>query len=236
MDLKLAGFPRDRVLAIVVSLLAETLVRVGNDEYARSNRSYGLTTLRGRHVEFLRGGRARLRFRGKSGLEHTREIDDAGLVKLVRACQELPGQALFQYVDDDGTVQPVDSTDVNDYLRRAMGEAFTAKDFRTWGGTLLAFRELARTPLPPPSRTGAPSARALAEARTAVVRTVSGVLGNTPSVCRKAYIDPEVFAGWEAGALATAADGARGERQWEAAALRFLAAQRRAARRARGRR
>ena len=135
VDLKLAGFPRDRVLAIVVSLLAETLVRVGNDEYARSNRSYGLTTLRGRHVEFLRGGRARLRFRGKSGLEHTREIDDAGLVKLVRACQELPGQALFQYVDDDGTVQPVDSSDVNDYLRRAMGDDFTAKDFRTWGGS-----------------------------------------------------------------------------------------------------
>ena len=235
-DLGQRGFPRSKVLAIVVSLLAETLVRVGNDEYARSNRSFGLTTLRGRHVEFLRGGRARLRFRGKSGLEQTREIDDAGLVKLVRACHELPGQALFQYVDDDGTVAPVDSSDVNDYLRDAMGETFTAKDFRTWGGTLRAFRELARTPLPPPTRTGAPSARALAEARASVVRTVAEVLGNTPSVCRKAYIDPQVFAGWESGALAKVANGARGDRQWEAAALRFLAAQRRAARRVRGRR
>ena len=117
-----------------------------------------------------------------------------------------------------------------------MGETFTAKDFRTWGGTLRAFRELARTPLPPPTRTGAPSARALAEARASVVRTVAEVLGNTPSVCRKAYIDPQVFAGWESGALAKVANGARGDRQWEAAALRFLAAQRRAARRVRGRR
>src|SRR5687768_15687828 len=152
-DLKLPGYPRDKVLAIVVSLLAHTLVRVGNDEYARSNRSYGLTTLRERHVEFLRGGRARLRFRGKSGLEHERVVDDAGLVRRVRALHELPGQALFQYVDDSGEAQPVASSDVNDYLRAAMGEAFTAKDFRTWGGTLLAFRQLAATP-PPLGRRG----------------------------------------------------------------------------------
>src|SRR5688572_2885512 len=146
-DLRLPGFPRDKVLAIVVSLLAETMVRVGNDEYARTNRSYGLTTLRGRHVEFLRGGRARLRFRGKSGLDHERVIDDAALVRLVRAIQELPGQALFQYVDDaSGSVVPVASSDVNDYLRAAMGADFTAKDFRTWGGTLLAFRRLAELP------------------------------------------------------------------------------------------
>jgi DNA topoisomerase IB len=225
-DLKAPGFPRDKVLAIVVSLLAETLLRVGNDEYARSNRSYGLTTLRGRHVEFLRGGRARLRFRGKSGQEHERTIDDAGLVKLVRACQELPGQALFQYVDDDGSVQPVASSDVNDYLRSAMGEAFTAKDFRTWGGTLLAFRRLAAMP-PPAARRRAATERARAAARADVLRDVAAVLGNTPAVCRKAYVDPHVFAGWESGALAAAAEGARGERQWEGAALRFLAAQRR---------
>ncbi len=156
-DLKRPGFPREKVLAIVVSVLAETLVRVGNDEYARSNRSYGLTTLKGRHVEFLRGGRARLRFRGKSGLEHDLEIDDARLVKLVRGCQELPGQALFQYRDDAGTVLPVASGDVNDYLREAMGAGFTAKDFRTWGGTLLAFRELAAMPWPRSPPTGTPA-------------------------------------------------------------------------------
>ncbi|MCD9045180.1 DNA topoisomerase IB [Luteimonas sp. MHLX1A] len=222
-DLRQRGFPRDKVLAVVVSLMAETLERVGNACYASSNRSYGLTTLRNHHIDFLRGGRARLRFRGKGGLDHDLEIDDARLVKLVRACQELPGQALFQYHDDDGTLQPVDSSDVNAYLREATGEHFTAKDFRTWGATLEAFRILATTPLPPPSRTGEPSQRALAQVKNAVVAEVASVLCNTPSVCRKAYIDPRVFAGWEDGSLARAAAGARGERQWELAALKFLA-------------
>ncbi|WP_157515307.1 DNA topoisomerase IB [Luteimonas abyssi] len=222
-DLALPGFPRERVIALVVALLGETLVRIGNAAYAASNRSYGLTTLRNRHIDFLRGGRARLHFRGKGGQDHDLEIDDARLVKLVRACHELPGQALFQYRDDDGTLQPVASGDVNDYLREAMGEGFTAKDFRTWGGTLLAFRTLAATPLPPPSpRTGAPTERALNRVRTEVVRTVADTLGNTPAVCRKAYIDPRVFDGWEDGSLARAAAGARGARQWEQAALRFL--------------
>ena len=230
-DLGQRGFPRSKVLAIVVSLLAETLVRVGNDEYARSNRSFGLTTLRGRHVEFLRGGRARLRFRGKSGLEQTREIDDAGLVKLVRACHELPGQALFQYVDDDGTVAPVDSSDVNDYLRDAMGVDFTAKDFRTWGGTLAAFQRFAGTPLPEPVRGDAPSETALRAVEKAVISDVAHVLGNTPAVCRKAYVDPSVLAGWRDGSLARAANGARGARQWEAATLKFLKRARREARR-----
>ncbi len=114
-DLKLTGLPRDKVLATVVWLMQETLIRVGNDEYARSNRSYGLTTLRNRHIDYRRGGGATLKFRGKSGLEHEHEISDARLVKLVRACQELPGQALFQYVDDAGKRQPVASGDVNDY-------------------------------------------------------------------------------------------------------------------------
>ncbi len=230
-DLKLPGFPRDKVLAIVVSLMAETLVRVGNDEYARSNRSYGLTTLRGRHIEFLAGGRARLKFRGKSGQDHETVVGNTDLVRLVRACQELPGQALFQYRDDDGAVQPVSSSDVNDYLGSAMGESFTAKDFRTWGGTLLAFRRLAATPLPEPTRNGAPSERALAEARNGVIREVADALGNTPAVCRKAYIDPHVFAGWEAGVLAEAAAGARGARQWEDRALAFLSHSRSAERR-----
>ncbi len=222
-DLKRAGFPRQKVLAIVVSLMAETLVRVGNAAYASSNRSYGLTTLRNRHVDFLRGGRARLKFRGKGGQEHDLEIDDARLVKLVRACQELPGQALFQYRDDDGGLVPVTSGDVNDYLQDAMDGSFTAKDFRTWGGTLTAFRILAGTELPSASkRTGAVTERALAQARNAVLAEVASLLGNTPAVCRKAYIDPRVFVGWEQGDLERLADGVRGARQWEQAALKFL--------------
>ncbi|MCC8912755.1 DNA topoisomerase IB [Xanthomonas euvesicatoria] len=220
-DLVLPGFPREKVLAIVVALLADTLVRVGNAEYARSNRSYGLTTLRNRHMEFLKGGRARLKFRGKSGQDHDIEVDDKQLVKLIRQCQQLPGQSLFQYRDDDGQLQPVDSGEVNDYLREAMGEDFTAKDFRTWGGTLAALQRLARLPLPERS-----SERALKQVQNDVIREVADALGNTPSVCRKAYIDPCVFEGWRAGQLQAMATGVRGERQWEAATLKFLSASR----------
>ncbi|MBO9738480.1 DNA topoisomerase IB [Xanthomonas axonopodis pv. begoniae] len=220
-DLLLPGFPREKVLAIVVALLADTLVRVGNAEYARSNRSYGLTTLRNRHMEFLKGGRARLKFRGKSGQDHDIEVDDKQLVKLIRQCQQLPGQSLFQYRDDDGQLQPVDSGEVNDYLREAMGEDFTAKDFRTWGGTLAALQRLARLPLPERS-----SERALTQVQNDVIREVADALGNTPSVCRKAYIDPCVFEGWRAGQLQAMATGVRGERQWEAATLKFLSASR----------
>ncbi|ATS23272.1 DNA topoisomerase IB [Xanthomonas phaseoli] len=220
-DLLLPGFPREKVLAIVVALLADTLVRVGNAEYARSNRSYGLTTLRNRHMEFLKGGRARLKFRGKSGQDHDIEVDDKQLVKLIRECQQLPGQSLFQYRDDDGQLQPMDSGEVNDYLREAMGEDFTAKDFRTWGGTLAALQRLARLPLPERS-----SERALTQVQNDVIREVADALGNTPSVCRKAYIDPCVFEGWRAGQLQAMATGVRGERQWEAATLKFLSASR----------
>ncbi|WP_057655475.1 DNA topoisomerase IB, partial [Xanthomonas axonopodis] len=220
-DLVLPGFPREKVLAIVVALLADTLVRVGNAEYARSNRSYGLTTLRNRHMEFLKGGRARLKFRGKSGQDHDIEVDDKQLVKLIRQCQQLPGQSLFQYRDDDGQLQPVDSGQVNEYLREAMGEDFTAKDFRTWGGTLAALQRLARLPLPERS-----SERALTQVQNDVIRQVADALGNTPSVCRKAYIDPCVFEGWRAGQLQAMATGVRGERQWEAATLKFLSASR----------
>jgi len=221
-DLKLPGLPREKVLAIVVALMAETLVRVGNDAYARSNGSFGLTTLRNRHVAFLRGGRARLSFRGKGGQAQEVELDDARLVKLVRACQQLPGQALFQYVDDDGKRQPIDSGMVNDYLRAAMGEAFTAKDFRTWGGTLLAFQIFAATSLPAPARGGTPSEQALAAAQNAVIGAVAHALGNTVAVCRKAYIDPALYAAWRDGGLSRAAGAAKGARQWEQAALKFL--------------
>ncbi|MDQ3287160.1 MAG: DNA topoisomerase IB [Pseudomonadota bacterium] len=239
-DLGLPGFPRAKVQAIVIALLAATLVRIGNDEYARSNKSFGLTTLRNRHVAFVRGGRVRLQFRGKGGLDHDIALDDKRLVRLIRSCQQLPGQALFQYRDDDGAVQPVDSGEINEYLRDAMGEGFTAKDFRTWGGTLAAFQRLANTPLPGAGdgtdEGGPPSERALAAAEKEVLAEVSRMLGNTPAVCRKAYVDPAVFAGWREGSLQRAADGARGARQWELAALKFLKQARRAQERAARRR
>ncbi|MEO6104633.1 MAG: DNA topoisomerase IB [Pseudoxanthomonas sp.] len=217
-DLALPGWPRAKVLALVVAVMAETLVRVGNEGYARENKSFGLTTLRKRHAEFVRGGRARLHFKGKGGQEHDITLDDKRLAKLVRAVQQLPGQALFQYRDDDGSVQPVDSGEVNDYLRAAMGESFTAKDFRTWGGTLAAFQRLATTAIPDQA-----SETALKQLQNQVVKSVAEALGNTPAVCRKAYIDPTTFVGWRDGSLQRAAAGSRGERQWEHATLKFLA-------------
>lgn len=221
LDLAREGLGREKVLAIVVAVLADTLLRVGNDEYARGNRSYGLTTLRNRHVEFLRGGRARLRFRGKGGVDQDVVLDDARLARLVRHCQQLPGQYLFQYVDDDGAVQRVDSGQINDYLREAMGEDFTAKDFRTWGGTLTAMRLLAREPVPA-DENGQSDARAATATRNAAIAEVARTLANTPAVCRKAYIDPRVFAAWENGSLQRAAQGVRGQGQWERLALRLL--------------
>lgn len=224
-DLALSGYPREKVLAIVVSVMAETLMRVGNDGYARDNKSFGLTTLRNRHAEFVRDGRARLRFKGKGGQDNEVELDDERLVKLVRGVQQLPGQALFQYRDDEGGVQPVDSGQVNDYLRMAMGDSFTAKDFRTWGGTLAAVQLLSTTALP-----AEPSERELQQLQNEVIKSVADALGNTPAVCRKAYIDPCAFAGWRDGSLQRATQGSRGERQWEQAALRFLAQAHRAQR------
>ena len=221
-DLRQHGFPRSKVIAIVVALLADTLVRVGNDAYVRENRSYGLTTLRNRHIAFLRGGRARLEFRGKGGASHEVELDDRRLVALVRRLQQLPGQLLFQYRDADGALQPVESGAVNAYLHEAMGEAFSAKDFRTWGGTLAAFRALAETPLPEGANGDPPAERVLAGVLNEVVGEVARELGNTPAVCRKAYIDPVVTRAWREGRLARHARGARGPRQWEQAALRLL--------------
>lgn len=217
-DLALPGFPERKVAAMVVAVMADTLVRIGNAGYARDNKSFGLTTLRNRHVSFLRGGRARFRFRGKGGIDHDVVLDDGKLAKLLQRCQQLPGQHLFQYRDDDGHVQPVDSGTVNDYLREAMGEAFTAKDFRTWGGTLAAIRLLAGMPW---DEDGA-SQRTLAAMRKSVETEVARQLGNTPAVCRKSYIDPRVYAAWEGGWLARASTGVRGPRQWEALALKLL--------------
>ena len=232
-DLALPGFPRAKVLAIVVAVMAETLVRVGNRSYERSNHSYGLTTLRNRHVAFLKGGRARFQFRGKGGQQHDVVLDDSRLARLIRRCQQLPGQALFQYRDDDDAVQPVDSGLVNDYLREVMGEAFTAKDFRTWGGTLAAFQRFAATPLPVAEDADAPpSERALEALENDVVKEVAHALGNTPAVCRRAYVAPAVFDGWRDGRLQRATTTARGERQWEQALLKFLKQHRRDAARA----
>ena len=219
-DLALSGYPRDKVLAIVVTVMSATLMRIGNVEYQRSNRSYGLTTLRNRHASFVRGGGLRLKFRGKSGKEHDIAIGDRRLVRMVRALHQLPGQLLFQYRGNDGELQPVDSGAVNDYLRDSMGEDFTAKDFRTWGATLAAFQQLAAMPAPE-----TPSQRLLASLEREVVAGIAEALGNTVSVCRKSYIDPCVFAGWQdgSGSLQRVARAARSERQWEAAALRYLA-------------
>ncbi len=218
-DLALPGLPEAKVLAVIVSLLANTGVRVGNEEYARSNGSYGLTTLRDRHITFLREGRAMLRFRGKSGQAQEARIGDARLVRILRRCQQLPGQCLFQYIDDDGARKPVDSGMVNQYLRDAMGEEFTAKDFRTWGGTISAIALLAQTPLP--------ESRAERPFKSAIVEVVKGVaerLGNTPAVCRSSYIDPRVFEAWRSGRLhrAVPPEAVRATRRFETIALGLL--------------
>lgn len=193
-DLALSGLPKNKVLAAIVRLLDETLLRVGNEEYARSNKSYGLTTLRDRHVKFLSDGRAFFCFKGKSGRTQEVVLDDRRLVRIIRHCQQLPGQQLFQYVDDDGGRQPVDSGMVNEYLREAMGgngEGFTAKDFRTWGGTVRAISFLARH-----DAGEHVSGRAFNHCVAATARHVAEALGNTPAVCRKSYINPVVFEAW----------------------------------------
>jgi DNA topoisomerase IB len=223
------GLPKDKVVAMVVAVMGATLVRIGNVEYAASNRSYGLTTLRNRHVQAMRSGGLRFRFTGKSGKTHEVPLTDARLVRLVRRCQQLPGQRLFQYVDADGRCHPVNSSDVNAWLHAGMGEDFSAKDFRTWGATAMAFRALAATPLPAGDDGGPAAERTLAAVENGVVEQVAAALGNTRAVCRSAYIDPCVFAAWRAGQLARHAREARGERQWEAATLRLLRAARRIA-------
>jgi DNA topoisomerase IB len=218
-DLALPGLPEAKVLAVIVSLLAETGIRVGNEEYARNNGSYGLTTLRDRHVTFLRQGRALLRFRGKSGQSQEVGIDNSRLVRILRRCQQLPGQMLFQYIDDEGARRPIDSGMVNDYLRDAMGEEFTAKDFRTWGGTLGAIALLSQTELPETN-----DDRLMTSTLAAVVKNVAERLRNTPAVCRSSYIDPRVFQAWRAGRLhkLVPAEAASAPRKLEVIALKLL--------------
>ena len=221
-DLARPGLPREKVLALVAKLLDATQVRVGNAEYARTNGSFGLTTLRDRHATFPASGTALLRFRGKGGTEHDVRIDDPRLARLVRRCQELPGQALFQYVDDDGVRRAIDSGQVNDYLREHMGGDFTAKDFRTWHATVHALTLLSATPLPERR-----SERAIRQCINAVVKDVATGLRNTPAVCRKSYINPAVFVAWQNGRLRQQA--ARGRRVPARALLSLLAGRERIA-------
>lgn len=218
-DLALRGLPQKKVLAVVVALLDSTLVRVGNVEYARDNKSYGLTTLRAKHVKFIRDGRAVMQFRGKGGAAHHVTINDRRLARVVRRCQSVPGQNLFQYVGDDGAHHQVDSEQVNDYLAEAMGAEFTAKDFRTWGATERAIVIMSGKPLPDP-----PSETALAAKIVEAVKQVALELRNTPAVCRKSYINPVVFEAWRAGRLRDAAppDASNHPRKTERAALKFL--------------
>ncbi|HTD85758.1 MAG TPA: DNA topoisomerase IB, partial [Candidatus Binatia bacterium] len=192
-DLKLPGLPRNKVLAAVVRLLEVSLIRVGNDEYARDNRSYGLTTMRDHHVE-ISGSRMRFEFRGKSGKKHLLDVDDPRLARIVKQCQDLPGQEIFQYIDDDGTRQDVKSEHVNEYLREITGQDFTAKDFRTWAGTVLAAMALREVE----------KFDTQTQAKKNVLRAIEAVaerLGNTPAICRKCYVHPMVLDAYMDGAL-----------------------------------
>jgi DNA topoisomerase-1 len=184
-DLRAESLSRRQLLATVVRLLDRTLIRVGNDEYARENRSYGLTTLRRRHVT-VDGAMLRFSFRGKSGVEHTIAVADPRLAKIVQRCRELPGEELFRYVDAKGRRQLVSSDDINAYLREMSGRDITAKDFRTWGGTMLAAVELRRM--------GAASSRREADRNiVAAIDAVAARLGNTRAVCRKYYVHPALL-------------------------------------------
>jgi DNA topoisomerase-1 len=221
--LGLPGLPRNKLLAIIVRLLETTFIRVGNEEYARNNRSFGLTTLLGRHVTVL-GDNIRFRFQGKSGKAHEVHLNDRRMARLVTRIRDLPGQDLFQYVDEAGEPQPINSADVNEYLRLISDQDFTAKDFRTWAGTLLAARALDESSSP----------ESKAAAKTAVVAAAESVahrLGNTAAICRKCYIhpsileafqDPALFDLWAESREGGAADPGLSEE--ESALLRYLQA------------
>jgi len=203
-DLRRRGLPREKVLAAAVRLLESTLIRVGNEEYAKQNRSFGLTTLRSRHAR-VRRGQVEFYFRGKAGKEHRVSIHSPRLARVVKSCQDLPGQALFQYVDRDGERRRIDSDDVNDYLRQVTGDDFTAKDFRTWAGTVLAAQALSEVE----------SYDSQAQAKRNVVDAIEKVarkLGNTRSVCRRCYVHPAVVDAYLDGSmLRTLQERAEGE-------------------------
>jgi DNA topoisomerase-1 len=220
-DLGLSGIPKDKVLATIVRLLETTFIRVGNEEYARTNRSFGLTTLQDRHVE-IEGSQIQFRFRGKSGKLHAVKLTDRRLARAVQRIRELPGQDVFQFLDEAGEPQSIDSADVNEYLRTISGQEFTAKDFRTWAGTLLAALELE------PSRCFDDDVSPKS-AEVAAIASVAAQLGNTPAVCRKGYIHPAILeayqdrAAFDAWLEECASDECpEGLMPQEAALLRFL--------------
>jgi DNA topoisomerase-1 len=194
-DLSLPGLPREKVLATVVRLLELTTIRVGNEEYARNNGSFGLATLKDRHVD-ISGEKIRFQFRGKSGVHHAISLEDKRLAKIIKRCQDLPGYELFQYVGEDGGLYSIDANDVNDYLKQIAGEDFTTKDFRTWNGTVLAACALKELPVSSDC-TKAQLKRHIAQAVEAVAKT----LGNTKAVCRKCYIHPALIRAYEKGSL-----------------------------------
>ncbi len=192
-DLATPGLSRDKILATVVRLLETTLIRVGNEEYARTNESFGLTTMRDRHVK-VNGNSLRFEFQGKSGIRHAVALTDRRLARIVKESQDLPGYELFQYIDDQGSRRSIDSADVNAYLQRIAGQEFTAKDFRTWAGTVLAARALQECEL----------FQSTAQAKRNVVsaiETVAKRLGNTKTVCRKCYVHPEIVNAYMDGTL-----------------------------------
>lgn len=191
-DIRLHALPREKVLATIVRLLEHTLIRVGNEEYARTNKSYGLTTLRNRHVG-VKGNVARFSFRGKHGIKHEVEVADPRVAKVLRRCLDLPGQDLFEYLDENGIVHDVGSSDVNEYLQTISGEAFTAKDFRTWYATSAALEALAGQPFT--------TARESRDALKTMLQDVAKKLGNTPAMCRKCYVNPVVVDAFLAGEL-----------------------------------
>jgi DNA topoisomerase-1 len=194
--LKLPGLPREKVLATIVYLLEATMMRIGNEEYARTNKSFGLTTLHNRHVK-VDGSDIAFHFRGKSGVFHDIELHDRRLAKIIARTRELPGQELFQYIDKDGARHSVDSSDVNDYLRTITGEEYTAKDFRTWSGTVLAALALQEFE----------KFDSETQAKKNIVRAIESVaakLGNTPSICRKCYVHPAVLEAYLEGSVLAA--------------------------------
>ena len=192
-DLERPDLPREKVLATIVRLLEDTRIRIGNDEYRKENGSYGLTTLRNRHVNVI-GADVRFTFRGKSGKQHTIELHDRRMARIIKRFLEIPGQELFKYVDDAGEVKAIDSADVNEYLHEITGEDFTAKDFRTWAGTILAARFLRET-------AGATNARAAKKLLVRAIARVAEELGNTAAVAKKGYIHPAVIAAYLSGGL-----------------------------------
>ncbi|WP_282342521.1 MULTISPECIES: DNA topoisomerase IB [Pseudomonas] len=210
------GMGRDKVMATVVSLLDSTLIRVGNSRYAKENKSFGLTTLRNRHVD-VKGTAIRFHFRGKSGIEHNVKLSHPRLARIVKRCLELPGQHLFQYLDEDGERHVVTSSDINAYLQTHAGEDFTAKDYRTWAGSALALERLCE------------SARLVGEVDTRkqvveIVKAVASQLGNTPAICRKCYIHPAVIDAFGDGTLAELKKPRprKGLRVEEVALMKFL--------------